>query len=121
MTNGTRLKGLFLLAALIVSSYVLDTGASSMHEAAFPAADGNAVYASKCAICHAKDGRGLPNWRKKGQPDFADAAWQKSRSDAQIAEATKNGKGKFMPAFKAKLSDDEIAAVVARIRGFGKK
>jgi mono/diheme cytochrome c family protein len=87
----------------------------------FPLADGNAIYAAKCAICHAKDGRGLPNWRSKGQPDFTNANWQKSRTDAQVFDATKNGKGKYMPAFKAKLSDEEITAVVARIRGFAKK
>jgi len=121
MNNAIKLKALFLLAAIIVSSYALAAGGSANLNAATTVADGNALYAAKCAICHAKDGRGLPNWHKKGQPDFSDAKWQKSRTDAQIADATKNGKGKFMPAFKAKMSDDEITAVVARIRSFAKK
>jgi cytochrome c6 len=122
MNNGIKLKGLFLLAAIIVSSYALATGGSANLYATSPVADGNALYATKCAICHGKDGRGLPNWRSKGQPDFTDAKWQKSRTDAQIADTTKNGKGKYMPAFKAKLlSDEEITAVVARVRAFGKK
>ncbi len=99
----------------------MTTGARAGKGANHPVADGAALYAAKCAICHAKDGRGTPNWRSKGQPDFTDAKWQRSQSDAQIAAATKNGKGKYMPAFKAKLSDEEIAAVVARIRAFGKK
>ncbi|MFY9555683.1 MAG: c-type cytochrome [Blastocatellia bacterium] len=120
MNKGTKFKGLILLTAFIVSSYALATETPAGGTAT-PPADGNAVYAAKCAICHAKDGRGLPNWRSKGQPDFTDAKWQKSRTDAQITEATKNGKGKFMPAFKAKLSEEEIAAVVARTRAFAKK
>ncbi len=118
--NRATLKTSIMLSSLIVSSYVLTTGAATTHNAAI-VADGNAIYASKCSICHGKDGRGTPNWRKKGQPDFTDANWQKSRTDAQLIDTTKNGKGKFMPSYKGKLSDEEIAAVVARVRAFGKK
>jgi cbb3-type cytochrome c oxidase subunit III len=121
MNKMNKLKGFILLAASIVSSYALTTSGSTNHAEARTVADGNALYTAKCATCHGKDGRGIPNWRSKGQPDFTDAKWQKSRTDAQISDATKNGKGKYMPAFKAKMSDEEINAVVARIRAFGKK
>jgi mono/diheme cytochrome c family protein len=84
-------------------------------------ADGAVLYDGKCALCHGKDGVGLPNWRSKGQPDFTKPDWQKAHTDEQIAESIKNGKGKFMPAFKGKLSDEETGAVVQRIRAFGKK
>src|SRR6185295_1279877 len=120
MNSRIKLKGLILIAAIIVGSFALSSSGETNHAARI-VADGNALYASKCATCHAKDGRGIPNWRSKGQPDFTDAKWQKSRTDAQIAEATKNGKGKYMPAFKTKLSDEDIAAVVARVRAFAKK
>ena len=85
------------------------------------AVDGSTVFASKCALCHGKDGAGLPNWKSKGQPDLTSADWQKSRTDAQIGEIVKNGKGKYMPSFKAKLSDDEINAVVAHVRSLARK
>ena len=84
-------------------------------------ADGAALYDGKCALCHGKDGVGLPNWRSLGQPDFTKPEWQNAHTDAQIAESIKNGKGKFMPAFKGKLSDEETGTVVQRIRAFGKK
>lgn len=121
MNKRIRVKGFILLAAIIVSSYALADGGSPNNAVAVAAADGNALYVSKCATCHGKDGRGIPNWRSKGQPDFTDAKWQKAKTDAQISDVTKNGKGKYMPAFKAKMSDEEIAAVVARVRAFGKK
>jgi cytochrome c6 len=121
MINSTKIKGIIPLVALILSSYAVTAGARAGNGATYPVADGAALYAAKCATCHGKDGRGIPNWRSKGQPDFTDSKWQRSQTDAQIAAATKNGKGKYMPAFKAKLTDEEIAAVVARIRAFGKK
>src|SRR5713226_8309622 len=121
MTNNTKFKVIFPLVAIALSSYAMTTGARAGRGATYPLADGAGLYAAKCATCHGKDGRGIPSWRSKGQPDFSDAKWQKSQTDAQIAAATKNGKGKYMPAFKAKLSDEEIAAVVARIRAFGKR
>lgn len=121
MNSRFKFKGFIILTALIVSSYAVSISGSPNETSLSPlVADGSALYAAKCATCHGKDGKGTPNWRAKGQPDFTDKNWQKAHTDAQITDATKNGKGKFMPAFKAKMSDEEIAAVTARIRAFGK-
>jgi len=109
-------------AALAISLVALlnhTTSASSRVVA--PGADGASLFGSKCALCHEKDGSGKANWKAKGQPDLRDANWQKDHSDGQIADVIRNGKEKFMPAFKSKLSDEDINAIVAHIRTLKKK
>ena len=83
--------------------------------------DRQAVYFQKCATCHAKDGKGMPAWKAKGQPDFTDAKYQGSVTDQQISASIRDGKGKYMPAFKGKLTDDQISSLVAQVRAFGKR
>jgi mono/diheme cytochrome c family protein len=79
------------------------------------AADGSALYASKCVICHGKNGAGTPAWKAKGQPDLSTSEWQKTHSDDQIASRIRDGKGK-MPGFGKKLSSEEIQALVKQVR-----
>jgi len=83
-------------------------------------ADGAALYSSKCAGCHGKDGKGTAMWKSRGMVDFTSSEYQKSVTDAQITDAIANGK-KPMLGFKGKISDDDIKALVAQIRSFGKK
>jgi mono/diheme cytochrome c family protein len=72
--------------------------------------------AQKCAGCHGLDGKG----KIKGARDFTDAAWQKKESDAELARQIRNGEPPKMPAYKDKLSEEEIKALVAYIRTFAK-
>ena len=81
------------------------------------AADGKAVYSSKCAVCHGADGVAKEMWAKKGMKNLNDPAWQKAMTDEQLTKDITDGiPDKKMPAFKDKLSADEIKAVVAHIR-----
>jgi len=68
-------------------------------------------------MCHGEDGKG----KLKGAPDFTDQSWQRRQKDPELIEAIKMGKSPKMPAFGAKLKDDEIRAVVAYVRSFAKK
>ena len=124
--NNLRLAALSAAIALSLFATLINMATARDNESPSravgnPAVDGAILYDSKCALCHGKDGAGLPNWRPMGQPDFTKAEWQKSHTDQQIADSIKNGKGKFMPGFKTKLSEEETGAVVQRIRAFVKK
>lgn len=82
------------------------------------AGDGAALYQSLgCAVCHGADGKGNP--QMKDIPNFADAAWQKKTGDAAMSNVIKNGKPP-MPAYKNRLTDEQIKALVAYIRAFAK-
>ena len=78
-------------------------------------ADGAAVFTGKCAMCHGKGGAGDTGMGKSlGLKDLGSADVQKA-SDADLTKIVADGKGK-MPAYKGKLSDDDIKGVVAFIR-----
>jgi len=83
------------LVALIVISFV-----------ALPVfADGAATYTAKCKMCHGPNG-------EKNFPDL-------SKSEVDLAKSVTDGKGK-MPAYKTKLSVDEIKDVVTYIKSLKK-
>ena len=85
------------------------------------APDAKDTYEKKCLFCHGADGRGkTKKGRKLKAPDFTSAKWQTSTADEEIEDAITNGVPKTkMPAFKAKLSPDEIMALGKYIRAFG--
>jgi len=67
------------------------------------AADAAADYKAKCAMCHGADGMGKPPMGTNlTAPDV------QKMSDADLAAAITNGKGK-MPAYKGKLTDAQIS------------
>ena len=81
------------------------------------AADGPAVYKAKCATCHGADGSGqTPMGKSMKLRDLGSPEVQK-QTDKELYAWTADGKGK-MPAYKSKLSDAEINALVAHMRTF---
>jgi mono/diheme cytochrome c family protein len=96
----------FVIAAVVIAS------ASSSF-----AADAAANWSQNCASCHGKDGSGNTMMGKKlGVKDYTK---QQSFSDAEAANVIKNGKGK-MKAYKDKLSDADVKALVAYVRSLKK-
>lgn len=91
--------------------------ASETGKPAATATDGTSLYkAQKCVGCHGPDGKGM----MKDARDFTDPAWQKARTDDAIIAQIENGAPPKMPAYKDKLNDAEIKALVAHIRSFAK-
>jgi cytochrome c6 len=83
--------------------------------AAFAAPDGGALYKAKCASCHGPDGGGMtPMGKSMKLRDLRSPDVQK-QTDAELFKLTADGKGK-MPAYKAKLTEAEITALVAYMR-----
>ena len=81
------------------------------------AADAAANWAQHCASCHGKDGSGNTMMGKKlGVKDYTK---EQSFSDAEATNVIKNGKGK-MKAYKDKLSDADVKALVAYVRSLKK-
>ena len=88
-------------------------------------ARGGEIYKANCVACHGANAEGAPNWSKKGAdgkfpPPPLDASghgWHhpKSALVQTIREGTlKLGGG--MPAWKDKLTDDDIEAVLSWIQ-----
>jgi mono/diheme cytochrome c family protein len=97
-----------LLSVLVVFGFMM---------AARPALadDAEALYKSKCQVCHGADGKGTAAGQKLGAKDFHSPEVQK-QTDAELIELTKQGKGK-MPAYDKKLTDDQIKQLIKYIRG----
>lgn len=74
------------------------------------------IFASKCASCHAPDGKGSIG----GAPNFKDGAWQASRTDGGLIASIRDGKGSLMPAWGKELTPAQIASLVRHIRSLKK-
>jgi hypothetical protein len=85
---------------------------------------GEEIYAEACAACHGADGRGAAGTGVAVPlPDFTDCAFVTAESTANWVGLVRHG-GRFlglssqMPAFGDALTDEEVRAVIARVRSF---
>jgi mono/diheme cytochrome c family protein len=78
-----------------------------------------ALWTVSCAGCHGRGGRGDGSSKPPGAQvaDLTRSEWQSSRTDAQIAQVIRDGKG-MMPAFGDKIVAAGIDALVAHVRSF---
>ena len=80
--------------------------------------DGAKIYAEKCSVCHGAAGHGDGPGGAALNPkprDHTNGAYMNTRTDDQLLEVIRNGKGN-MPAWKTVLSDEEIHAVLKHVR-----
>ena len=112
-------SALALLAAIFVVLFTVQgtkTLARVIVAAPMPG-DTKATFDAQCAKCHGKDGRAKSLHAKHVHArDMTDAAWQNEVSDERLFNSITKGKGKNMPAFGKKLSEDQIDALVRYVR-----
>jgi len=75
------------------------------------------LYTRYCLRCHGNDGRGV--WDMPDVPDFTNARWQASRSDAQLSRIILEGRGAVMPPFRGTLTLEESWAMARYLHTFG--
>lgn len=83
------------------------------------AANAEQTFASVCAKCHGADGKGgVPAAEGANPPrNFCDASFQASRTDEDLKQVIRKGKG-GMPAFGNLFSDADLLGLVHKIRSF---
>lgn len=103
---------LFVSAVLgVIIALVLLTAAKPQ-----TASEGKSLYDAKCAICHAEDGTGNPAMKGMAGGDLSKLNVADSKlSDADMFTVIRDGRNK-MPAYKGKITDEQIKSVVTYIR-----
>jgi mono/diheme cytochrome c family protein len=79
---------------------------------------GERIFASVCSRCHGVDGKGgIAAGGANAPRNFCDAAFQASRSDADLMQVIQKGKAS-MPAFGNLFSDSDLRGLVHKLRSF---
>ena len=100
---------------VIRASIVLMALAFVFSTFSFAADTGADVFKAKCAACHGADGKGETTMGKNLKLKDLGSAEVQKKSDAELTTLISDGK-KPMPAYKGKLTDDEIQQVVKYVR-----
>jgi mono/diheme cytochrome c family protein/uncharacterized membrane protein len=83
-----------------------------------PSAD-RELFRQQCVKCHGADGTGSEaRGRQPKIPNFTDNSWQARRSDAQLLASILNGKGREMPPWRGKVSEEQARRLVGQVRAF---
>lgn len=83
---------------------------------------GSSIFQQFCIPCHGPDGTG--NAMRASLPpipNFTDAAFQKSHTNAQLLTSILDGKGTLMPANRGRVTEGQARDLAAYIRSFGPK
>lgn len=63
-----------------------------------------------CAACHGADGKGNP---AVGAPNLTDSVWLYGREEPTLLASVRNGRAGVMPAWRARLGEDDARLVAA--------
>lgn len=107
-----------LLSSAIIFAFAIGVSGAAM------AADGAAIYKSKCLACHGPDGKGTAM-----APAFLDNAFIKDSADDLISKTIKDGRSGGAKKYKnfalsmppQNLNDAEINAVVSYLKSLATK
>ncbi len=119
ITSLTSLTSLVALAGLVALTGLFAACETTGRDPARSPVNVAPIYASVCARCHGFDGRGGPPGLGGQAPrNFCDAAFQAARTDAELEEVIRKGKGTLMPSFATAFSPDEVKALARYVRSF---
>jgi cytochrome c6 len=110
----TRIGGSVWSSILLALAVMLLSGGAARAD------DGAATFKAKCAMCHGGDGAGSTPVGKSMKIRDLRSAEVQAQTDAQLTDILTNGKDK-MPAYKGKLTDDQLKGLVSYIRQLAKK
>ena len=92
----------------------------ALRNTALVAQDAASLYKAKCSACHGTDGKGdTPIGKKMGLRDLASREVQKI-SDDELAAIIADGKNK-MPSYKKSLKPEQIKELVGYVCSLAKK
>lgn len=108
------------MKSLLKKASILGCLAALACTLSFAAESGESVYKAKCASCHGADGKGqTPMGKRLNLKDLASSDVQ-NKHDSELKLLIQDGKGK-MPAYKGKLTDEQIESLVTYIRSLKQK
>jgi cytochrome c553 len=110
----TRIGGSVWSSLLLALAVMLLCGGAARAD------DSAATFKAKCAMCHGGDGAGTTPVGKSMKIRDLRSAEVQAQTDAQLTDIVTNGKNK-MPAYKGKLTDDQMKELVGYIRQLAKK
>lgn len=111
-----RTSVIIIAAAFVTLVVVADRAAADSGP------DAAKIFKSKCATCHGANGNGDTTMGKKLKARDLRSAEVQKQSDQELYDWVANGKEKTkMPAYKAKMSKEDIEALVALMRDLAKK
>ena len=105
-----------LVVVLCLSGWWYTAFSANVRQGRQRVANSDVLFLKNCASCHGKDGRAKTFKAKFNHArNLTDPEWQAAITDEHMYESILHGKGK-MPAFRKKLSETEIGALVTYVR-----